>query len=110
MCGIVGISARRDVVGHLIAGLKALEYRGYDSAGIAVLTAHGVERLRAKGKVIELEFLQREHPIAGHSGIAHTRWATHGVPNTDNAHPMCRAMCRWCTTASSRTTPSCAPN
>ncbi len=87
MCGIVGISARRDVVDHLITGLKALEYRGYDSAGIAVLTSQGVQRLRAKGKVVELELLQHAHPIAGHSGIAHTRWATHGAPNTGNAHP-----------------------
>ncbi|MDE2085056.1 MAG: glutamine--fructose-6-phosphate transaminase (isomerizing) [Xanthomonadaceae bacterium] len=88
MCGIVGAAARRDVVGTLIAGLKALEYRGYDSAGIAVLTEAGLERVRTKGKVHELEMLHASQPIAGTTGIAHTRWATHGVPNTVNAHPM----------------------
>ncbi len=88
MCGIVGIAARRDIVPMLIAGLKALEYRGYDSAGIALLTANGMERRRAKGKVAELESLQTSDPIGGHTGIAHTRWATHGVPAERNAHPM----------------------
>ncbi len=87
MCGIVGISAGRDVVQNLISGLVALEYRGYDSAGLAVLTNGHIARLRTQGKVRELAALQDTQPIAGHSGIAHTRWATHGVPNTDNAHP-----------------------
>ena len=88
MCGIVGVAARRDVVPTLIHGLKALEYRGYDSAGIALLTDTGMQRLRAKGKVSELEALQAATPVAGCTGIAHTRWATHGVPAERNAHPM----------------------
>ena len=87
MCGIVGISAQRDVVSHLISGLKALEYRGYDSAGIALINGDAIVRLRAAGKVRDLETLQAQAPVSGHCGIAHTRWATHGLPNTDNAHP-----------------------
>jgi glutamine---fructose-6-phosphate transaminase (isomerizing) len=87
MCGIVGVVAERDVVGSLIDGLKALEYRGYDSAGIALISGAELKRLRTKGKVKELADLQQLEPVNGFSGIAHTRWATHGVPNTRNAHP-----------------------
>ena len=88
MCGIVAAVATRDVVPTLIAGLKALEYRGYDSAGISLLTGNGLERVRTQGKVRELEALHAQDPITGHTGIAHTRWATHGAPNTRNAHPI----------------------
>ena len=88
MCGIVGAAARRNVVGTLVDGLKALEYRGYDSAGVALLTADGLRRERTQGKVRDLESLLAAHPLSGHTGIAHTRWATHGAPNTTNAHPI----------------------
>jgi glucosamine--fructose-6-phosphate aminotransferase (isomerizing) len=87
MCGIVAATANRDVVSVLITGLKALEYRGYDSAGISVLENGRLARVRAAGKVRELESLYESAPVAGFTGIAHTRWATHGVPNTVNAHP-----------------------
>ena len=87
MCGIVAACTQRDVVPILLAGLHALEYRGYDSAGLAVLDDGRLSRLRAPGKVAELDTLWRASPLHGRTGIAHTRWATHGVPNEANAHP-----------------------
>jgi len=87
MCGIVAATAQRDVVPILLAGLHALEYRGYDSAGITVLAPDALRRLRTKGKVRELDALYASEPVAGVTGIAHTRWATHGVPSVKNAHP-----------------------
>ncbi len=93
MCGIIGAVAERDVVPILIEGLKRLEYRGYDSAGIAVLESQGglLKRLRAKGKVSELESIMDADSTLGTVGIAHTRWATHGKPSEKNSHPhVCR--------------------
>jgi glucosamine--fructose-6-phosphate aminotransferase (isomerizing) len=87
MCGIVGAVAERNVVPILLEGLRRLEYRGYDSAGLAVLEDNGIERLRRAGKVQELADALEEHPVSGSMGISHTRWATHGVPNEANAHP-----------------------
>ena len=87
MCGIVGIISNRQVTPLLIDGLKRLEYRGYDSAGVATLVDGRIERRRAKGKIVNLEAKIAENPLPGTVGIGHTRWATHGVPNETNAHP-----------------------
>ena len=87
MCGIVGAVANRSVVSTLIEGLSRLEYRGYDSAGIAVLNGHGIERVRAVGRVAAMTEKAEATKITGHVGIGHTRWATHGGVTESNAHP-----------------------
>lgn len=88
MCGIVAGCAQRDITEILLAGLYALEYRGYDSAGMAVLSADNkLQQRRTAGKVAALEQIIRQQPLSGFTGIAHTRWATHGKPLTHNAHP-----------------------
>src|SRR5215208_6171423 len=87
MCGIVGILGREAVAGQLVDALKRLEYRGYDSAGVATLESGKLSRRRAEGKLKNLESRLREEPLAGTIGIGHTRWATHGKPTENNAHP-----------------------
>ncbi len=87
MCGIIGIVGKDAVTPRLVEGLKRLEYRGYDSSGIAVLDGGTLKRSRAKGKIKALEERLGHEPIDGHIGIAHTRWATHGAPTIENAHP-----------------------
>jgi glutamine---fructose-6-phosphate transaminase (isomerizing) len=87
MCGIVGILGRGPVADQIVDSLKRLEYRGYDSAGVATLEGHHLERRRAEGKLKNLETRLKAEPLAGHTGIGHTRWATHGKPTENNAHP-----------------------
>ena len=87
MCGIVGILGRGPVAEQLVDSLKRLEYRGYDSAGVATLEGDHLERRRAEGKLKNLETRLKAAPLTGHTGIGHTRWATHGKPTENNAHP-----------------------
>ncbi len=87
MCGIVGIIGQGPVATSLVDALKRLEYRGYDSAGVATLENGHLERRRAEGKLRNLDALLREKPLKGWIGIGHTRWATHGRPTENNAHP-----------------------
>jgi len=87
MCGIVGVLGKGPVAELLVDALKRLEYRGYDSAGVATLGGRGIERRRAEGKLRNLELLLSAAPLAGNAGIGHTRWATHGKPSEANAHP-----------------------
>src|SRR5919198_407521 len=87
MCGIVGILGREPVAGLLVEALKRLEYRGYDSAGVATLEAGQLARRRAEGKLRNLEARLAREPLTGTIGIGHTRWATHGRPTEHNAHP-----------------------
>ena len=87
MCGIVGYVGPKDCAPILVEGLRRLEYRGYDSAGLAVQTSRGIEISRAVGKLVNLDTQLKKSPLAGSTGIGHTRWATHGRPNEANAHP-----------------------
>ena len=88
MCGIVGAAARRDIVPTLVEGLRRLEYRGYDSCGVAVIDGSGIDRVRSVERVADLAKQIKGQKVQGATGIAHTRWATHGAPLTRNAHPM----------------------
>src|SRR5512138_1360429 len=87
MCGIVGIAGTKDCAGSILDALKRLEYRGYDSAGIATLVRGKIDRRRAPGKLTALGEVLKDRPLPGHTGIGHTRWATHGKPSERNAHP-----------------------
>jgi len=87
MCGIVAAVAARNIVPVLLEGLRRLEYRGYDSAGVAVISSNNLERIRSLGRVAALANLADESGLEGDIGIGHTRWATHGAPSERNAHP-----------------------
>jgi len=111
MCGIVGYIGPREATPILLNGLKRLEYRGYDSAGLAVLMEGHIEVRREAGKLNKLvELVQASHSAV--AGIGHTRWATHGVPTARNAHPISAPIGAWwwCITGSSKISWNCARN
>src|SRR5450755_3311694 len=87
MCGIVGYAGAREATAVLVSGLRRLEYRGYDSAGVAIISSGKTQILRCRGKLAALERLLAEKTPSGTLGIGHTRWATHGRPSDENAHP-----------------------
>src|SRR3954467_10117315 len=87
MCGIIGIAGTRDVAPLIVDALKRLEYRGYDSAGVATLVGGHIDRRRSPGKLDQPVTLLGQQPLTGKTGIGHTRWATHGAPTERNAHP-----------------------
>ena len=87
MCGIIGIASNKPVSMNIIGSLKKLEYRGYDSAGLATLSNNQIDEKKCSGRVEELEKILFKRPSNGNLGIGHVRWATHGVPNIKNAHP-----------------------
>src|ERR1700710_2765844 len=87
MCGIIGIVGKDQVADRLVEGLRRMEYRGYDSAGVCTVRKGQLIRRRAEGKLANLVAVLAADPAPGHTGIAHTRWATHGAPTTSNAHP-----------------------
>ncbi|MGE5145505.1 MAG: glutamine--fructose-6-phosphate transaminase (isomerizing) [Candidatus Eiseniibacteriota bacterium] len=93
MCGIIGIVGKAPVAPLLVEALKRLEYRGYDSAGIATVVNGAIDKRRTEGKIARLDALLKERPLTGNIGIGHTRWATHGVPNERNAHPHASDRC-----------------
>src|SRR5678809_1652793 len=88
MCGIVGYVGGKSAIDVVLDGLRRLEYRGYDSAGAAVIGPEGLQIRRAAGRIKNLEGILRERPIDGSIGLGHTRWATHGRPTDENAHPL----------------------
>lgn len=106
MCGIIGVTGTGPAVPRLIDSLKRLEYRGYDSAGVAALVDGRIERRRAKGKIRELEAVLAAEPLEATIGIGHTRWATHARRRRPMRIRTRRGGSCWCTTASSRISPS----